>query len=113
MIFGLSASAFAVQGDVYPEVYIHALNAATLYADVDDPDSKMSFQFSGDLKAIIKDKLIPALVKYSVDRDIDAVASVIIDEIDTVIAPYYNNPDGTAKDNSGVILNYPQNVSKN
>ena len=113
MIFGLSASAFAVQGDVYPEVYIHGLNAATLYADVDDPDSKMSFQFSGDLKAIIKDKLIPALVKYSVDRDIDAVASVIIDEIDTVIAPYYNNPDGTAKDNSGVILNYPQNVSKN
>lgn len=113
MLFSLAVPSFAAEGEVCPVIYIPGIASSTIYSDINDPDSKLKLPSSDALTLIVKEKLVPALITYSADRNIDRLAGVVTAELNKIFEPWFNNPDGSAKDNSGVNFVYPSTVNKN
>lgn len=103
----------AAEADTCPVIFVPGINSSRLYTDVDDTSTEMSFPGMDEIKPLIAKELVPALIAYAADKDVDKLASVISEQCNILFEDYYLNPDGTAKGNSGAILRYPSRVNKN
>lgn len=107
-IAGLTASArqrAVVQN--YPLIDIPGFMASDIYEDKDDEDSKEIFPWSTDDIVNTVKNCIPALLKFLVTKDYDALADKIIPEAKALLSPSFCNPDGTPAGNSGAHMEYP------
>ena len=109
LVFSFVVPAFAADStnEKCPIVYIPGIATSKIYADKDDPSTQLPAPDADSITAFVKDEFIPALLVFSADRDVKKLARCITEAINTKYAGWFNNPDGTAKDNSGARLVYP------
>lgn len=112
MAFSLVPVSLAAEADTCPIVYIPGISSSKLYHDVNDPESQIVFPSVDEVKKMVTDKIVPALIVYAADKDADKLASVFSEQFNIIFAGHFNNPDGTPKGNSGAIVKYPSSVSK-
>ena len=113
-----SLTAYARQKTIvqnYPLIEIMGFMASDIYEDKNDKNSKEIFPWSTDdiLKTV--KNCIPALLKFLVNKDYDALADTIIPEAKALLEPSFCNPDGTPVGNSGAYMEYPaaKDIHKN
>jgi pimeloyl-ACP methyl ester carboxylesterase len=92
----------------YPLIEIPGFMASDIYEDKDDKDSKEIFPWSTDDILNTVKNCIPALLKFLVTKDYDALADTIIPEAKALLEPSFCNPDGTPVGNSGAYMEYPK-----
>lgn len=105
---GLTASAAQkaiVQN--YPMIDIPGFMASDIYEDKNDKNSKEIFPWSTDDILNTVKNCVPALLKFLVNKDYDALADKIIPEAKALLQPSFCNPDGTPVGNSGAYMEYP------
>ena len=109
MILTMIAPAMAAVDEsvVCPEIYVPGFYASALYADKNDPDSRLTIPDKDTVVSAVKDEIAPAFLVYAADKDADKLGTVISDVINSMLVDWFNNPDGTAKDNSGANFVYP------
>ena len=92
---------------VCPQIYVPGFNTSTIYANKNDPGSALGLPGTEEIIQILKEEIAPAFAVYAIDKDADKLGTVISDMINRVAAGWYNNPDGSAKDNAGTKFVYP------
>ena len=117
LILSVAIPAFAAvdENAVCPLIYVPGVDASKIYADKNDPDSVMQLVDKDKLIAMLQNDIAPALVVYSADRDIDALAHKVTGALNEIYGCWFNNPDGTAQGNGGAVMKYPaaSSVKKN
>ena len=91
----------------YPLIEIPGFMASDIYEDKNDRNSKEIFPWSTDDIVNTVKNCIPALLKFLVNKDYDALADTIIPEAKALLEPSFCNPDGTPVGNSGAYMEYP------
>ncbi len=109
MIFALAVPAFAadVGSMKCPTVYVPGIASSSIYLDKDNPDEKVNVPDKEILIELIKEEILPALIVYAATKDIDKLAKTVTKVLNEGFKHWFNNTDGTAKGNSGVINTYP------
>ncbi len=113
MAFSLVPVSLAAEADTCPIIYLPGISTSDLYHDVNDPTSEIVFPSVEEVKKMVTDKIVPALIVYAADKDADKLASVFSDQFNIIFAGHFNDPDGSPKGNSGAIVKYPSSVDKN
>lgn len=109
MLFTLAVPAFAVEkeGDVYPEIYVPGFEASKIYTDKDNPETEISMPDKDYLIDALKKDIVPAFIAFAADKNTEKLGKKVADFINSTFADYFNNPDGSAVDNSGAAFVYP------
>lgn len=109
MVITMGVPAFAAidESVVCPEIYVPGFYSTALYADKNDPDTLLSVPDKEEIIKAVKDELVPAFIIYAADKDADKLGNVLSDVANSMLEGWFNNPDGTAKDNSGSNFVYP------
>lgn len=99
----------------FPLIEIPGFMASDIYEDKNDKNSKEIFPWSTDDILNTVKNCIPALLKFLVTKDYDALADTIIPEAKALLAPSFCNPDGTPAGESGAYMEYPdeKDIHKN
>ncbi len=113
MAFSLVPVSLAAEVDACPIIYLPGISTSDLYHDVNESSTEIVFPSVDEVKKMVTDKIVPALIVYAADKDVDKLASVISDQFNIIFAGHFNNPDGSPKGNSGAIVNYPESIAKN
>ena len=95
-----------------PTIYVPGFAGSTIYKDKNDPSSTSTYPTVDELLEIVKKDILPTLFTYIATGNGDPFAYEFCELVNYIFADYFNNPDGTAKGNSGAILRYPSKVSK-
>lgn len=112
MAFSLSVPAFAAEGTATcPVINIRGIDSSPVYADRNDTSTLIGVPSVERIEEIFKDDIVPALVVYSATQDEDVLVEEISAVLNEEFKDWFNNSDGTAKDNSGTIMKYPATVS--
>lgn len=107
MLLSLSVNVLGAEDVKCPIVYVPGIASSDIYTDKDNP-TKTITEFEDDaLSQAVKEEIVPAFIVYAADRNADKLAKTVSDSLNELFADWFNNPDGTAKGNSGVILRYP------
>lgn len=112
MVFAMAVPAFATT-ERYPTIYVPGIASSYIYADVNDTSTYINVPDKDEFTAMMQNEIAPALVVYAADGDADNLAHKISKEINIAFADWFNNPDGTPKDNAGVIRKYPTSINEN
>lgn len=114
MIFSMAGFALAKENykQNCPVIFIHGFSSSEIYADVNDPDSLMSFPDVNEILTAVADTLVPALGIYFINKDADVLTSAVTKRINKMLEPWFNNPDGTTQEGSGVAPRELKNISK-
>lgn len=105
-LFSVVGSAAGYEKDC-PYIYVHGFMGSDVYVDPDDPDSDVVWPPStNSILTAVKNSL-PALTKFVITHDYDALGDAVIPEVTAMFAPCFNDPDGTAGGKSGVRFEYP------
>ena len=109
MTFSIVVPAFAadVQSVTYPEIYVHGFATGSIYNNVDGEAELITIPDKDSLLAMVKDDVVPAVLKFAADGDAKQLGTTISDLINTTFADWFNNPDGSPANNSGVNFVYP------
>lgn len=112
-VFTLCVPAFAAEnnGQQCPVIVIPGIATSIIYNDKDDTSTKITYPDSENVLDLVKKTVVPSLLTFSADRDAEKLASSICKEINSTFEEWFNNPDGSAKDNSGAHLVYPADSS--
>lgn len=114
MIFVVAVPAFAQSENVIcPTIYLPGIDSSYIYKDVSNPVEGINEIDKDAVTAMLKEEIVPALIVYAADGDADNLAHKISNVVNTIFADYFNDPDGTAAGNSGVINSYPSVIRKN
>ena len=99
----------------FPLIEIPGFMASDIYEDKNDRNSKEIFPWSTDDILQTVKNCIPALMKFLVTKDYDALADTIIPEAKALLEPSFCNPDGTPVGDSGAYMAYPaeKDIHKN
>ena len=115
LIFTMALPVFAADAvnQTCPTIYVHGFAGSKICTDKNDPSTMFTLPSSDELLESVKKDLLPALLTYVATENGDPFAYELCEIVNTVFAGYFNNPDGTAKGNSGTYMAYPSSVSKN
>ena len=117
MILTMTAPAMAAVDEsvVCPEIYVPGFYSTALYADKDDTDTLLSIPDKDTIIKAVKDEIVPAFIVYAANKDAYKLGSAISDVTNSMLEDWFNNSDGTAKDNSGANFVYPaaENIKNN
>lgn len=111
MLFSVVPVSFAASEQTCPVIYIPGIASSALYTDVNDPSTLVDFSDTDVIVEAVRDNIAPALIVYAADKDVDKLAAVVCEQLNVIFDGWFNNADGTAKGNSGAILNYPSAAS--
>lgn len=107
MVFSVLPMAFAAEVEKCPTVYIPGIASSKIYNDVNDSSTLFEFPSIEDLTKRVETDIAPALIVYAADKDADKLAGKFSELFNYIFEGWFNNPDGSAKGNSGAILRYP------
>ncbi len=113
MIFSLfiPASAAAEVQDC-PVIYIPGINTSPIYTDKNDPSTLITVPDNQQLIDFVKKDLLPAAITYAADKNAEKLSKAVCGPINEMFAGWFNNPDGSAKGNSGAVVTIPEKISK-
>ncbi len=114
MLFSVTGSAFATEEGKQdcPVIHVPGFYSSNIYADVNDKDSLIALPDADSIIELVKKDLIPALIIYSADRNVDRLSSSVSAKVNELFADWFYESTGEAKENSGVIFNEtPGNVT--
>lgn len=94
-----------------PTIYVPGFAGSKIYKDKNDPSTKLVFPEADVLLESVKKDILPTLLTYIATDNAEPFAYELCELVNNVFAGYFNNPDGTAKGNSGTYLSYPASVS--
>ena len=105
MVFTCMSVAFAAEDykQTCPVIFVPGFSSSTLYSDVTDDDTAMSFPGVDAILEAVKDTLLPALASYAVTRDTDKLTDTVTKRINVMFDGWFNESDGSVPDGSGII----------
>ena len=109
MAFTMLVPAFAAdnKGSEYPEIYVHGFASGDIYTEKDGAVEKIGIPDIDTFLGIVKETLVPAAFTFAADGDAKKLGSAISSVFNTALADWFNNPDGSPANNSGVKFVYP------
>lgn len=108
MAFCLFIPAFASAEQTCPAIYIPGIDASAVYADKDDPSSRIKIPGKDETAELVTGKLIPSLISYADHNNADILASEVSEAINGTFGTWFNNSDGTPVGNAGVLPQLPE-----
>ena len=113
LIFTMALPVFAADtvNQTCPTIYVPGFAGSKIYKDKNDPSTKLVFPEADVLLESVKKDILPTLLTYIATDNAEPFAYELCELVNNVFAGYFNNPDGTAKGNSGTYLSYPASVS--
>ncbi len=91
-----------------PKIYIHGFMASDVYADVDDPDSKLAWPLSGDdILGAVGEMALP-LAELAATGDWNTFADAIVPIVDELFDPVCSDYSGEVTNGSGIRFEYPE-----
>lgn len=113
LMFTVSMPAFAAGTKTadYPEVYVHGFATGNIYTEKDGVVAAAGIPDVDFLTAKVKEELLPAALTFAADGDTRKLGTAISGIINDAFADWFNNPDGTPANNSGVRFVYPSKES--
>lgn len=114
LVWSLAVPALAQsESKKYPTVYVPGIATSQIYADLNDTSHYIDVPSNDVIVDIIKNDVLPALIVYAANKDIDRLGRVITSSLNEALEEWFINPDGSLPENSGVINQYPAVISKN
>ena len=114
MVWALVVPAFAQsESTKYPTVYVPGIASSHIYADLNDTSHYLDYPSGDVITDMVKNDILPALIVYAANGDIDRLGRVITSSLNTAFAEWFVNPDGSMPENSGVINKYPTVIDEN
>ena len=109
MSFTMVMPAFAADSKniVCPEIYVHGFATGEIYAEKDGVSESISDIDTDALLGMVEETIVPAMLTFAVDGDAQKLAYAISGVIGTAFEDWFNNPDGSPKNNSGAKFVYP------
>ncbi len=109
LIFTTVIPAFASEPvkQTCPTIYIHGFAGSKIYADKNDLSTKNTLPSIDEILEPVKNELLPALLTYIATDNGEPFAQKLCEIVNELFQDYFNNPDGTAKGNSGAYMPYP------
>ncbi len=105
VLFSSVTMAFAVKEteQTCPLIFIPGFSSSAIYADVNDESTLVSFPGTDSILTLVKETILPALLTYSVDKDLDNFAHKVTEGINKMFRYWFNESTGETKKGSGVI----------
>ena len=105
MVFTCISVALATDGtkQTCPLIYIPGFTSSDIYTDVTDKSTYAGFPGTDDIIAVVTDTILPALVKYAIDKDTDKLTDTVTKRINKIFDGWFNDITGDAKPGSGII----------
>ena len=113
MVFAMGVPAFAAEDIKCPVVYVPGIASSNIYNDKDNPTEIITNYEKEEITALIRDEIAPAFIVYAADQNSDKLAKTVSSALNEFFADWFNNPDGTAKGNSGAVVKYPTKAAIN
>ncbi len=113
MALSVIPMSFAAETEKCPIIYIPGIASSDLYYDVNDPSTQVTFPSIDEVKKMVTNEIVPALIVYAADKDADKLSKVISDQFNIIFDGWFYDSDGTPVGNSGAIVNYPASIGKN
>ena len=112
-MFTMATPAFAATTKAadYPEVYVHGFATGEIYTEKDGVVAELGVPDSEFFTTKVKEELVPAALTFAADGDTRKLGTAISGVINEAFSDWFNNPDGTPANNSGVRFNYPSKAS--
>lgn len=109
LMFTAVVPAFAADSQSFacPEVYVHGFATGEIYTEKDGVVAELGVPDADTLMATAKEKLLPAALAFAADGDVKKLGASIADVVNTAFADWFNNPDGSAANNSSANFEYP------
>lgn len=110
LVFAFTSLAFA-KAEATPEcpsIYIPGFLNPDICKDKNDISTECTNPSTDEILEVIKTEIVPALIVYAADGDIDKVAHEIAELVNFMFEDFAYNPDGTPKGNSGAYMPYPE-----
>lgn len=106
MLLSVSGVAFAAEDGKQdcPVVHVPGFYSSDIYADVNDTDTLITFPDTDSIIELVKMVVIPSLIIYCADRDIDKLSTNISSEIKVLFADWFYESTGEPQENSGIIF---------
>lgn len=101
------ATAAVDQSVVCPEIRVPGFVSSVIYKDKNDPASALGVPGQEEILDCIKNDVVPALIKYLTDKDAEKLGESVAEAVNTQFGDWFNNPDGSAKENAGTNFVYP------
>lgn len=114
MLLSISGAAFAAEDGKQdcPVVHVPGFYSSDIYADVNDKDSLITLPDTDSVLELVKTVVIPSLIVFCADRDIDKLSTAISSEINELFADWFYESTGEPQENSGVIFDEtPESVN--
>lgn len=111
MVFSLCLPAFAAEENTVPVINIAGIDANAVYADRNDASTRLSIPSKERIIEVFKEDIIPALIIYSAGQNTQVLAEDISAILNRELEAWFNNSDGTAKENAGAVNKYPEKIS--
>lgn len=108
-VLSLSASAAEkIVAQNFPLIEIHGFYSSTVVTDKNDKNSEVIAPWPTDKIVNTVVECIPALAKFAVNKDYDALGDAIAPAAIKLFESSFCTPDGEAAGNSGVYMQYPK-----
>lgn len=109
LILTMAIPAFAADTvkQTCPTIYIHGFMGSKICEDKNDISTKYTFPSGDEILEPVKNELLPALLTYIATDNGEPFAYKLCEIVNGMFEGYFNNPDGTAKGNSGSYMPYP------
>ena len=106
MLLSVSGAAFAAEETKQdcPVIHVHGFYSGNVYGDVNDPDSLIVIPDTDSIIELVKTSLVPALIVYSADRNVDRLTSSVCSEINKLFEDWFYESTGEPRENSGIIF---------
>ena len=113
LMFTMTMPAFAAgtKAADYPEVYVHGFATGEIYTEIDGVVAELGVPDTEFLTTKVKEELVPAALTFAADGDTRKLGTAISGVINEAFADWFNNPDGSPANNSGVRFVYPSKAA--
>ena len=92
-----------------PVIFIPGFSSSPVYSDVNDESTLLGFPSADDILPAVADTIVPALARYLVDKNTERLTDTVTDRINQIVAGWFNESTGEAKEGSGIV---PQKLKK-
>ncbi len=95
-----------------PTIYIHGFACGDIYAEMGTENETIVWPMQGDIIMQAVETAIAPIANYLLTHNWSAFEDALIEVVNLLFSGAWNNPDGTAKENTGIKWTYPEDITK-
>lgn len=95
-----------------PTIFIHGFACGDIYSNLGTEDETVVWPMQEDVIMTAVETAIQPIANYLLTHNYEKFEDALIEVVNILFEGSWNNPDGTAKENTGIDWNYPEYIEK-